>query len=334
MSLHWYPQDAQELAEHPHDEAGDAGAAHEVHAADHDVAGDAPFDPMAHFLNPAHLIEHVQDSYYWELPGGKVELPQLFAYTDEQPLIAVPKNDFVAPVTLRISKFMILEVIAAILIATAFIWLGRKVQHGDRPRGRLWNLLEAMLVYLRDDVVRPAIGGREADRYIPLMWTFFFFILTLNLLGLIPFMGSPTGALGCTAALAVLAFAVVIGSGVKKMGVLGYLKAQAPHIDLPLPMAIMMIPGIWLIEVFSLLIKHMVLAVRLFANMFAGHLVLAAFVAFIAVSWGSWLKFGIVPTVICSSVMISLLELAVAFIQAYVFTFLTALFIGSALHPH
>jgi F-type H+-transporting ATPase subunit a len=147
-------------------------------------------------------------------------------------------------------------------------------------------------------------------------------------------MGSPTGALGCTAALAVLAFAVVIGSGVKKMGVLGYLKAQAPHIDLPLPMAIMMIPGIWLIEVFSLLIKHMVLAVRLFANMFAGHLVLAAFVAFIAVSWGSWLKFGIVPTVICSSVMISLLELAVAFIQAYVFTFLTALFIGSALHPH
>ncbi len=81
-------------------------------------------------------------------------------------------------------------------------------------------------------------------------------------------------------------------------------------------------------------IKHIVLAVRLFANMFAGHLVLGAFVAFIGVTWGTWLVIGVLPGSIVASVLISLLELLVALIQAYVFAFLASLFIGAALHPH
>ena len=80
--------------------------------------------------------------------------------------------------------------------------------------------------------------------------------------------------------------------------------------------------------------RHFVLAIRLFANMFAGHLVLAVFLAFIGVAWGSSMVYGVAPVVVLASIALSLLELFVAFLQAYVFTFLASLFIGAALHPH
>ena len=99
-------------------------------------------------------------------------------------------------------------------------------------------------------------------------------------------------------------------------------------------MKVPMVTGIWLIEIFGLFIKHMVLAVRLFANMFAGHMVLAVMVGFIGAAWGLSINWLVTPAAIGSSVAISLLEVLVAFIQAYVFAFLTALFIGSAIHPH
>jgi F-type H+-transporting ATPase subunit a len=128
---------------------------------------------------------------------------------------------------------------------------------------------------------------------------------------------------------------VVVGSGIKKMGAVGFLKAQVPHMDLPKPLAIFLIPMIWLIEMFGLLVKHFVLAIRLFANMFGGHLVLAAFLAFagigVAAGFFGW---GISLGAIAFSILFSLLELLVAFLQAYIFTFLAALFIGSAQHAH
>ena len=221
------------------------------------------------------------------------------------------------------------------MIATAFIWLGRKVKNGSRPKGRLWNMLEVVLLYIRDEVARPAIGTKDSERFLPFLWTIFFFILILNLLGMVPFMGTPTGALGCTIVFALATFIVVMMSGTKKFGVLGFWKAQAPHMDLPKSMALVLVPLIWAIEVFGLFIKHMVLALRLFANMFAGHLVLAVFVGFIGVTWDVWWgKLIVMPGVMAATTGVLLLELLVAFIQAYVFTFLSALFIGAAVHPH
>ena len=113
------------------------------------------------------------------------------------------------------------------------------------------------------------------------------------------------------------------------MGLVGFWKAQVPHMELNPVLAIFLVPMIWAIEVFGLFVKHAVLAVRLFANMFAGHMVLAVFVAFIGV-------FGYYSSVLVGPAIlgISVLELMVAFIQAYVFTFLSALFIGAAVHPH
>jgi F-type H+-transporting ATPase subunit a len=163
----------------------------------------------------------------------------------------------------------------------------------------------------------------------------FFFILTLNLFGMIPMLGSATGAIQVTIAFALLTFLVVVGSGMKKMGVVGFLKAQVPHMDLPAILAVFLLPMIFVIEIFGLLVKHFVLAVRLFANMFAGHLVLAVFIGFVGVVWTSGaLFYTIGPVSFLAALGLSLLELFVAFLQAYLFTFLSALFIGSAQHAH
>ncbi len=326
---------------------------------DHGHAGDAHAvtDPMDHYLEPGHLIHHVQDTYYFEFPSVsfgpvntepgkngplglqatetfKINIPFGLNEAEHHPVIDVPDNNYVSPLYLRPTKFMVLEVIAAILIFVLFTYLARHIKNGDRPQGRLANLLESLVLFVRDDIGRPSIGSQDANRFLPFLWTVFFFVLTLNLMGMIPFMGTATGALGCTVALAGITFAIVLGAGMKRLGVLGFWKAQAPHVDVPFLMKVTLVPIIWAIEVFGLFIKHMVLAVRLFANMFAGHLVLAVFVGFIGVTWGTWFAAGVLPASIGASVMISLLELLVALIQAYVFAFLSALFIGAALHPH
>lgn len=305
-------------------------------AAPHDGA-EAPVDAMSFYLDPGHLFGHVQDSTFFEVPrfissSGHIKVPNPTPFTKETPMIGRPESPykFVGQPT----KFMVLELFAALLIAVVFIWLARKVSAGNAPKGKIWNMLEAVVLFVRDDMARPAIGEADADRYMPFLLTLFFFILTLNLLGMIPYLGSPTASLAVTGAFALITFGVVLGSGFKKMGVIGFFKAQAPHMDVGGIGGMALTGAIWCIEIFGLVVKHFVLAIRLFANMLAGHLVLAVFVAFIGVTAASFLVYAVAPSVIVASVALSLLDLFVAFLQAYVFVFLAALFIGMALHPH
>jgi F-type H+-transporting ATPase subunit a len=197
-------------------------------------------------------------------------------------------------------------------------------------------LFEIMLLFIRDEVARPAIGKHDADKFLPFLWTIFFFILTCNLLGMVPWGGSPTGALATTGALAMCTFAVVVGGGMAKMGPVGFWKSQVPHMELPLVLAILLKPMIFGIEVLGLLIKHFVLAVRLLANMMAGHLVLSVLVIFVAAvaKFGIFALLGVGLASVVGATALGLLELFVAFLQAYIFTFLSALFIGMAVHPH
>ena len=195
-------------------------------------------------------------------------------------------------------------------------------------------MMEAMLLFIRDEVARPSIGKEDADRFVPFLWTIFFFVLGCNLLGLVPWAGSATGALATTGALALCTFSVVVGAGMSRLGAVGFWKAQVPHMDLPFVLAIFLIPMIFAIEILGLLIKHFVLAVRLLANMMAGHLVLAVLLAFIAASAGHIAWYGIAPASVLGATALNLLELFVAFLQAYIFAFLSALFIGMAVHPH
>ena len=143
------------------------------------------------------------------------------------------------------------------------------------------NMFEAMLLFIRDDVARPAIGGHGADRFLPYLWTVFFFVLFNNLLGMIPGGASATGNVNVTAALALMTLVVVVGAGMREMGFAGYWLGIVPHMDVPWWLK----PPLWglmfVIEVAGLLIRHVVLAVRFFANMFAGHVVLAVILGFI-----------------------------------------------------
>ena len=234
----------------------------------------------------------------------------------------------------RITKFMLAELAVAVVMAVIFITVARRLRHGDAPRGRLVNFFESVLVFLRDEVARPSIGEHHADRFMPFLWTIFFFVLFCNLLGLLPWIGTPNGALGTTLTYAVITFAVVIFSGMAALGPIGFWLAQIPSMELPLLLKVILYPPLFCIEVLGLCIRHGVLAIRLFANMFAGHLVLAVILSFIVQAAGTLAWFGVMPVSLLGSVAISFLELLVCFIQAYVFTLLAAVFIGMAVHRH
>jgi F-type H+-transporting ATPase subunit a len=215
-----------------------------------------------------------------------------------------------------------------------FAWLASRLKRDKVAKGTLANALEAMIEFIRDEVARPAIGRHDADRFLPFLLTLFFFVLGLNVFGMLPWAGSATGALATTGALALITFATVVGAGMVKLGPVGFWTGQVPHMDLPLPLYIAVWLLIFPIEVVGMLIKHFILAMRLLANMMAGHLVLAVIMAFISASALSMAWYAVAPASVLGAVALSLLELFVAFLQAYIFTFLSALFIGMAVHPH
>src|ERR1700722_10237815 len=129
-------------------------------------------------------------------------------------------------------KFIVLMTICAVGVAWTLIWLGRKMKNGDPPSGKLWNLIESLLFFVRDKIARPGVGVHDADKYLPFLTTLFLFIFSLNLIGMIPFLGSPTAAITVTAALALVSFVVIHVSGIVSNGGVGYLKTFIPHIDL------------------------------------------------------------------------------------------------------
>jgi F-type H+-transporting ATPase subunit a len=171
---------------------------------------------------------------------------------------------------------------------------------------------------------------------VPLLLTLFFFVLGCNLCGMIPWAGAPTGAFGATLGLALITFGTVVLFGMLKFGPIGFFLNQIPSMDLPLALAIFLKPMILAIELLGLMIKHGVLAVRLLANMVAGHVVLLGIMTLAFSVEGamsnSWAIAA--PIAVIGSTLFSCLELFVSFLQAYIFTFLSALFIGAAIHHH
>lgn len=228
---------------------------------------------------------------------------------------------------LGLSKFMVLELLGGGLCLAAFIPLARSIQKHGYAKGRLANLGEAMLFFVRDRIAVPAIGEHDAQRFVPYLWSLFFFILFNNLLGMLPWLGSATGALGCTGALALCSFLTIHGSGVAKLGAGGYAKAFVPHVPLVL------YPFMFCIELLGHSIRPAILAFRLFINMVAGHTVLHVLLGFIALVGPGILFWVVTGASVTGVVLLSFLELFVAFLQAYIFTFLSALFIGAAVHP-
>ena len=270
-------------------------------------------------LNLNDIAGHVNDADYFHVP---------WFFMDGH--ISIPWEIFGKQIT----KYMVIEVAVGLVLCAIFIPMALKMRGGKPLKGRFWNLMEVFLLYLRDNVIRPSIGKHDADRFTPYLWTLFFFILGCNLVGMLPWSGSPTGSLSVTAVLALTTFVIVNVAGMQRYGAGKYWLGLVPHMDLPPVLAIVLKPMLFLIEVVGLIIKHVVLSIRLLANMFAGHMVLAVFLAFIPMTAGTIWWFPVTIGSVSMAVCLSLLELFVAFLQAYIFMFLSALFIGMAVHQH
>jgi F-type H+-transporting ATPase subunit a len=245
-----------------------------------------------------------------------------------------------------VSKFMILQLIAVGIILAIFIPACRRIARGGVPRGRLTNGVEWVLLFIRDQVAIPTLGDHDYKRFLPFLWTLFLFILVMNLLGMVPFLGSATASLAVTGVLAVVVFFVIHVNGVKSAhGIGGYLQTFRVKIDREGTLLKILAPfievGIFLLEILTAFIRAIVLAVRLFANMLAGHTTLFVLLSFIAMigtaieqsSAGEHWFWLITPASVISVVLLSVLELFVACLQAFVFVFLTSTFLGMALHP-
>ncbi|MEQ8846354.1 F0F1 ATP synthase subunit A [Botrimarina sp.] len=308
------------------------------HAAGEHTAGEHTAD--THAASDHAADDHSDEGHSDEghLLGGHDAAPH-HGHAEYEPVVELKTGNAIIdksllPMDFVLTKFMVIEALVAIICILLFGWLASKTKLGFAAKGGLANLLEAFLVFIRDEIARPTIGEKDADDYLPFLWTLFFFVLGCNLFGMIPWMGSPTGSLAVTGTMAFLTFITVCAIGIVKYGLAGFLEIQVPHMDLPKPVALILVPMIFLIELFGLLVKHFVLAVRLLANMLAGHIVLAVIIGFIGYTAASVIWWGVAPASVIGATAISFLELFVAFLQAYIFVFLSSLFIGSVVHPH
>ena len=210
---------------------------------------------------------------------------------------------------------------AAIIVFILFSRMAKAYSKSLVPSG-FNTLLEILVVFIRDEVVKPTLG-EGYQKYLPYLLTVFFFILTANLLGLVPYGTTATGDIAVTTALATIAFIVIQGAGMAKNGVIGYFKGLMPH---GIPTWIL--PVMFIVEILGIFTKPFALAIRLFANMTAGHVVILSLIGLIFI-----LKtIFVAPVSVGFALFIYLLEILVAFIQAYIFTILTSLFIGMAVH--
>ena len=234
-------------------------------------------------------------------------------------------------VDFSITRHLLFALLAIIILCALFIPMAGKYKRGigrtEAPRGKTMNMLETLVLYIRDEVARPNLG-EKTDKYLPYLLTIFFFILVCNLLGLIPFGATATANISTTVVLALFTFVVTQFAGTKDYWMHVFNPPGIPWFVKPI-----MVP----IEFLGLFIKPFALAIRLFANMTAGHLVILNLIGLIfaiRVILGDGAAWGTSIPSYLLTVFIYGLEVLVAFIQAYVFTILSALFIGMATAEH
>lgn len=238
-------------------------------------------------------------------PFGVIHLPQIHLFG----------------LDISITKHVVFMWIAAAILIITFLVVSKSYKKSLVPKG-LTNLVEVLIVFVRDEIARPTIG-HGYEKFLPYLLTVFFFILTSNFLGLIPYGATSTSNIAVTATLATISFLVIQIGGIMKNGFFGYFKGLIPH-GIPF----WLIPIMFVVEILGLFTKPFALAIRLFANMTAGHIVILALLGLIFILR----TYVVVPVSVSFALFIYLLEILVALIQAYIFTMLSSLFIGMAYH--
>ncbi len=252
------------------------------------------------------MMHHIMDARTLDFePFGVIHLPELHLFGYD----------------ISITKHVIFIWLAAVILMVTLSIAAKAYKKSLVPKG-MTNFFEILIVFVRDEIVKPTIG-KGYEKFLPFLLTVFFFILTMNFLGLVPYGSTATSNIGVTATLAIIAFIVIQGGGIIQNGFFGYFKGLIPH-GVPIPL----IPIMFVIEILGLFTKPFALAVRLFANMTAGHVVILSLIGLIFI-----LKtYFVSPVSVGFALFIYLLEILVALIQAYIFTMLSSLFIGMAVH--
>ena len=252
------------------------------------------------------VVDHDYVDFYF---FGKLQLPKLPAVT-----IGGIKFDF------SVTKSLFMMVLSSLLLI-AVLRRAAVVNSKSRVPKGIGNFIDTIVMFIRDDIVVPNMG-KEGLKLLPFFLTLFFFILFANLIGLIPFLAQPTKNLSVTTGLALITFSTTQIMGMKKNGVLGYIRGLVPH-GIPA----FVLPIMIVVEFIGLFTKPFALLMRLFANITAGSIIILSLIGLIFImNWA-----GAVIAV-PFALFINLLEIFVALLQAYVFTMLSVLFISMAMH--
>ena len=293
------------------------------------ASAQAPAEPVHKQLGPADIImPHITDSRHIEYPC--IKSAQEWACEADLPTWQFHVGSTL--VDISPTKHVVFLALAGLITCVLMLLVAaahkRHSHEVGRPKGFAAGI-EAVVLYLRNEIFMPVLGGHGGEKYVPFCLSLFFFIAFCNLFGLVPYGSTPTGNIAVTATLAVLTFIVVETAGMRALGK-GYIGTIVywPH-DMPLlmriPMALIMTP----VEIVGKFAKPFALTVRLFANMIAGHVIILALIGLIFL-FGFKVALASVPM----ALFIMFLEILVAFIQAFIFSLLAAVFIGQIRAAH
>ena len=299
-----------------------------------------------------HAGEHVAEPF----DAGKTIIEHVSNSSIDHPLIHLPT---IAGIDFSVTKHVLMLWVVAGLIFVVVTLAVRRYMSQDRlvPSGFM-NVLELAVDFIKESIVRPNVGDKWVDTYTPLLVTLFLFILGANAIGLIPIFDvlnllnhtvlhaphdsffskmleggvTATGNFNVTAALATITFFTIIIAGARAHGFVKHWKNMVPH-GLPLPVTLFLIP----IEIMGMFVRPFALTMRLAANMTGGHIAILAILSFVFIfnqQFGAAAGMGVGVFSLALAALISALEIIVVLVQAYVFTLLSAVFIGMAIHAH
>ena len=277
--------------------------------------------------NQIDIAHHIANSHEVETPFGVIHLPDTWKVPLGTDSHGQPRYLDLSP-----TKHLVYMILAAVLVTLALVLGARsnvRAQAQGKPPKGFGGAIEAMVLWVRQEVVLPNVG-HHGEGYAPYLLTVFFFVLAMNLLGLLPWGATATSNISVTAALAVMAFVVIELTGMRTLGFKGYMKTIF-YLPPGLPggvggavLKVLLLVVMTPIEIIGKLAKPFALAVRLFANMTSGHVLVLALLGLTFLFQSYFV--GIGASVLATGVMV--LEVFVAFLQAFVFTLLTAVFIG------
>lgn len=306
--------DSLEEAEHGPDGHGADGHGEGEHGADEhgaDGHGDEEHGDGDHGAAAAHSDDHGSGEALVSIP-----LPGFLAGTFGG------GND-----ALEMTNLQIFQIASILLI---FVCLGGVAGHLRHGNGDVVSRLFAgFALWLRNEVLYPVMGKEESHRWLPYFMSVFFFILFMNLMGLVPWSSTPTASIFVTAALAFTTLFIMLAFGIKAQGPVGYFKNLVPHVP------VFIWPLMFVVELMGMLIKPAALMIRLFATMMGGHLVVLTFTGLILflAKFGPGIAYGVAPVAVGFAVFIMIIEGFVALLQAYIFTQLSVIFVQGAIHP-